>query len=67
MRLTLAQSRPGYKRGYQDIALPKYTRYVDDAADLARVIRGEKAPDFSYTHDLAVQRAVLEASGVATT
>jgi hypothetical protein len=42
--------------------MPRYTRYVDDAADMARVIRGEKAPDFTPKHDLAVQTAVLRAS-----
>jgi hypothetical protein len=52
------------KAGYQDASFPKYTRYVDDAADMARIIRGEKPSDFSYDHDLAVQTAVLQASGV---
>jgi predicted dehydrogenase len=62
-KLALAAARPGYRRGYQDLTFPKYTRYVEDAADFARVIRGEKPADFTYDHDLAVQRAVLEASG----
>jgi hypothetical protein len=31
---------------------------------MARIIRGEKKSDFSYEHDLAVQRSVLEASGM---
>ena len=62
-KLALATARPGYRRGYQDLTFPKYTRYVDDAADMARVIRGEKPADFSYEHDFDVQRAVLEASG----
>ena len=35
-----------YRKGYQDVTLPKYTRYVDDAADMARIIRGEKADGF---------------------
>ncbi len=51
-----------YKRGTHDIALPKFTRYVADAADMARIIRGEKEADFSYNHDLNVQEAVLRAS-----
>jgi predicted dehydrogenase len=57
-------ARGEYKRGTHDIALPKFTRYVADAADMARIIRGEKEADFSYAHDLAVQETVLRASGV---
>jgi hypothetical protein len=38
---------------------------VGDAADMARIIRGEKESDFSYEHDLAVQRALLLASEMA--
>jgi predicted dehydrogenase len=53
-----------YHAGYQDIRLPKYKRYIADAADMAAIIRGEKAADFSYDHDLAVQETVLRASGL---
>lgn len=63
-RVALSTARPGYKAGYQDLSFPKYTRYVDDAADMARVIRGEKPPDFSYDHDLTVQTTLLQASGM---
>ncbi len=65
-RVALSKPRDSYLRGYQDLTFPKYTRYVDDAADMARIIRGEKASDYSPAHDLAVQQAVLEASGVPT-
>lgn len=60
-RLTLAREREKYKKGYQDITFPKYTRYVDDAADMARIIRSEKQTDFSYQHDLDVQTTLLQA------
>jgi hypothetical protein len=50
-----------YQVGTQTIAFPKYTRYVDDAADMARIIRGEKPSDFSYEHDLTVQKTLLQA------
>ena len=59
--LTLSKPRGDYKQGRQEIKFPKYARYVDDAADMARVIRGEKQADFSFEHDLNVQRALLEA------
>jgi len=61
VRLTLAKPRGDFRAGTHEIAMPRYVRYVDDAADMARVIRGEKPTDFSYEHDLAVQRALLQA------
>lgn len=64
VKVALSMPRGKYARGYQEIQLPKYTRYVDDAADMARIIRGEKAADFTYEHDLHVQEAVLRASGI---
>jgi predicted dehydrogenase len=65
-RIALSSHRGPYRKGYQDVSFPKYTRYVDDAADMARVIRGEKAIDFTPAHDLAVQAAVLQACGLPT-
>jgi predicted dehydrogenase len=62
VRLTLDQNRGEYKKGTQEIKLPKFSRYGGDAADMARIIRGEKECEFSYEHDLAVQRALLMAS-----
>lgn len=64
-RLALASGRPAYRKGSQDIRFPKYERYVDDAADMAKIIRGEKAADYSPEHDLAVQETLLKACGVA--
>jgi predicted dehydrogenase len=66
-RIALARPRGDYRKGYQDVKLPKYERYVDDAADMARIIRGEKASDFSPEHDLAVQETLLKACGMPTT
>lgn len=62
--VTLASARGSFRSGQQTIAFPKYVRYVDDAADMAKIIRGEKVSDFSYAHDLAVQRTVLQACGL---
>jgi predicted dehydrogenase len=62
-RIALSQARDGYKKGYQDVRFPKYTRYVADAADMAKIIRGEKASDFSCDHDLSVQETLLKACG----
>ena len=65
-RITLSKDRDGYTRGTQDVTFPKYVRYVDDAADMARIIRGEKPSDFGPDHDLAVQSSLLLASGLET-
>lgn len=60
-RVSLSQARGGYKKGTQDLKFPRYIRYVDDAADMAKIIRGEKEADFSAEHDLAVQETLLRA------
>jgi predicted dehydrogenase len=63
--LALSHSRGEHKRGYQEIELPKLGgRYDGDFADLAKIVRGEKAPDWRPAHDLAVHEAVLRASGL---
>jgi predicted dehydrogenase len=64
-RLALDAPRGEYRKGYQTISFPrKGGRYDGDFADLARVIRGEKASGFTPAHDLAVHETVLLASGM---
>ena len=63
-RLSLSQARGKYKAGTQDITFPPFSRYVDDAVEMARVIRGEKPAEFSYDHDLIVQTTLLQACGL---
>jgi len=65
-RVALSRICGEYKKGYQDVKFPKYERYVADAADMARAIRGEKQSDFPPEHDLAVQEALLKACGMPT-
>lgn len=50
-----------YKKGRHEIKFGNYPRYVGDAADMAQIIRGEKASDYSYAHDLTVQETLLRA------
>lgn len=64
-RVALSRARGKYQSGYQDIRFPRYTRYVADAVDMARIIRGEKTSDFSNEHDLAVQETLLRACNVS--
>jgi len=66
LRLALARKRGTFERGIHDVPMPAYVRYDGDVADLAAIIRGEKASDFPPEHDLAVQEAVLLASGITT-
>ncbi len=65
VRLALAGPRGQYTKGYQDVRFPPYRRYVGDAAELARAIRGEAEFRYSYDHDDAVQETVLKASNLA--
>lgn len=65
VRLTLDRDRGKYKKGTQEIPFGNYQRYAGDAADMARILRGEKECDYSYAHDLAVQETVLLASGMS--
>jgi len=62
--ISLAHDCGKYQRGTHEITFPKYVRYVDDAADMARAIRGEKPLKFGPDHDLAVQETVLRACGL---
>jgi len=63
-QIALAEPQGNYKRGYQEITFPRYSRYAADAADMVRVLRGEKPNDFPYKHDLIVQETLLKACGL---
>lgn len=66
VRLALDRDQGPYKKGYQDVVLAQMDgRYTGEFRDLAQVIRGEKALAWDADHDLAVQEAVLRASGVS--
>ncbi|MEI7698994.1 MAG: Gfo/Idh/MocA family oxidoreductase [Planctomycetia bacterium] len=60
-KITLANPHGRFTTGPQDVSLPKYTRYVDDAVEMAKILRGEKQSNFPPTHDLAVQKTLLKA------
>ncbi len=66
VRLSLSKPHSKYRKGVQEIKIGPYRRYIGDAADLAKIIRGEKDADFSKAHDLAVQETILRASGLPT-
>ncbi len=64
VRVALSKKRGEFEKGYQDVSMPRYVRYVDDAADLAKIVRGEEKHRFPPSHDLAVQETVLRGSGL---
>ncbi|APZ91115.1 Gfo/Idh/MocA family protein [Fuerstiella marisgermanici] len=65
LSLTLESATGDYRKGTTIVELPKSTgRYDGDFQHLAAVVRGEQAPEYSTKHDLAVQTAVLQASGM---
>ncbi|MCA9024116.1 MAG: Gfo/Idh/MocA family oxidoreductase [Planctomycetaceae bacterium] len=63
-KVAFSQPHGKYQKGYQDVTLPKYRRYVADVADLAQIVRGEKDANFSYEHDYAVQKSLFLACGL---
>ena len=67
VRLVFDEPREGYKKGYQEIVFGDYDRYVEDAKDFAKIIRGEKQTDYSPEHDYTVQETVLRAAGMPLT
>jgi predicted dehydrogenase len=53
-----------YKKGYQQVKLPPMPgRYDEQLIELAHIIGGQKESEYPPEHDLAVQEAVLKASG----
>jgi predicted dehydrogenase len=65
LRMALRKPRGPYRSGYQEVPLPKMPgRYDDQWIELARIIRGETPNPYPPAHDLAVEEAVLRASGL---
>jgi predicted dehydrogenase len=63
-RLLMALERGSgkYTKGYQTINLKKMSgRYDDQLIDFAKMVKGEKEPDYSKKHDLLVHKVLLEA------
>lgn len=67
LKLSLDAPHEGFKKGIQDVPLPKTPRYAADWAEFARAIRGEEQWKWKPEHDLAVQETLLLASGMPLT
>ena len=62
VRLTLDRDRGEYnKRNAGSDVSASYERYVADAADMARIIRGERVGDFPTPTTWPCRRTVLQA------
>jgi len=65
VRLALSRPHGEFGAGVHDVPVGPSTRYLPDVDDLAGAIReGRGVEFFTPEHDLAVQRALLQASGV---
>jgi len=54
-----------FKKGYQEVELPAMPgRYDEQLIEFAEIVRGRRESEYPPEHDLAVQQAVLQASGV---
>lgn len=50
--------------GWERLNLPAAVLQIADLREFAAVVKGEKSPEFSPAHDLAVHKALLQASGM---
>lgn len=65
IRLSLTQARGEYSKGEQMVELPiNNGRYDGEFADLASVIRNQKAFEWSHQHDIDVHATALQAAGI---
>jgi predicted dehydrogenase len=63
-RLALEHPKGDYKKGYQDVTLPKGPGiFVSAFRDMAAVLRGDKKSDYPLKHELNVHEAILRSSG----
>lgn len=63
--LSLTKARGEFKRGSQEVILPKMEgRYHDELREMAKIVRGEKVLAWDSAHDLAVQETLMRAAGL---
>jgi len=66
-RLVLREAVGEYAAGSHTIPFEDLPRHAADLADLAACIRGERTFEYAKAHDLAVQKTLLQASGMPLT
>jgi predicted dehydrogenase len=67
LQLALERSIGGFQAGESVVEIPAdERRYHKQFQEFASIVRGDKPPEWSAKHDLDVQLAVLQASGLPT-
>ena len=64
LTLYLENAKEGYDAGGQDLEIDPPENFPTLLRELAACVRGEKAPDYSLEHDLAVQKALFAGCGI---
>ncbi|WP_437186025.1 Gfo/Idh/MocA family protein [Planctomicrobium sp. SH668] len=64
--ITLETAQGDFKKGTQTVTFPRFDRYIAEADELARVVRGDMPIPNRYQQEIDVQRSVLLASGMET-
>jgi predicted dehydrogenase len=62
LRASFRRPPPGHPSGWHDVPIPPCQRYVGDFEELAACLRVSRSLPYTGEHDLAVQRALMEAS-----
>jgi len=63
--LNLEEAAGGFEAGWQEVTITPPPDFPTLLRELAACLRGEKEPDYSLEHDLAVQRTLLRGCGIA--
>lgn len=66
LKIELAKAAGPYTKGQQTVPLPSYRRFVDDFADLAAAVRGNRGLTVSAQQDLLVEETLLRCCGMET-
>jgi predicted dehydrogenase len=61
LHLDLSEASGPFRKGPQKVPLRKYERYVDEFAELAAAVRGERALSVAPEQELAIQRTLMQA------
>jgi predicted dehydrogenase len=61
MQVVMREPKGPYRKGWQDVELPRHVRYVEDLKQLARALKTGEPLKYSYDHELLVQETLIRA------
>ncbi len=64
LSLSLETATEGYKAGWQDLTITPPAEFPSLLRELSACIRGDKAPDYTLAHDMAVHRTLFAGCGI---